>query len=240
MSKETLEFGSGSFVGPVLNDPTFYELPVRDQAQIIGWANGCPVVDELTDPQNTEPGRGPENMLGRYGKVNFWFGYIARSVGEQNPDLYEQLMTPVERLSSEPVGEYEAGSVPPSYQTHMAPMGTIAGYALPRIFTKQLGEGLPFEESQDRLSRGLHALDQAIPKAKTPAQLLALVAEGLSQADVDPLTALSNTLSVGWLKEHNALTMLAEAKKALEENAPTLWSAYSQLSDGEKALHNIA
>src|SRR5665647_1386375 len=138
MQKESLPFGSGSFVY-ALNDPAFEALPVRDQARIVGWADGCPVVDELTDPANPNPQRGPEVMLGRYGEVNAWFSFIARSVEDVNPDLSDQLMTPVTRLISEPAGSYELESVPESYISEMSPMGTLPDDALPRLLVKQLG-----------------------------------------------------------------------------------------------------
>lgn len=239
MQKENLEFGSGSFVGAAMNDPAFHELSILEQARVVGWADGCPVVTELTDPENTDPGRGPEAMLNRYGSVNFWFGFIARAAGDHSPDLYDQIMTEVDRLPDEPVGKYEPESVPFAYLFEMAPMGTLAGYALPRIFTKQLGENLSKEDSQARLIEGLAVLDKAIPQAETPLQLLALVAEGLAEANVPATTALSSVLSPGWFEEHNSINMLNDAEQALEADAPKLWAVYTNLSTEEKAQYKI-
>jgi hypothetical protein len=237
--KERLEFGTGSFVGSALNDPTFHELPIREQARVIGWAVGCPVVNELTDPHNTEPGRGPEAMLHRYGEVGYWFGHIARSVKEVNPDLYLQLMTPVQRRADEPIGKYEPESVPGSYNSEIPPTETLVGYSLPRIFIKQLGEGKERGEAQTRLLRGLAVLDTAIHEAQTPEELLALVAEGLSKEDVEPVSALSSVLPTGWYREHNADRMLGAFKNTLAEKAPSLWGVYEKLSDEEKKQQNI-
>ncbi len=234
-----VNYGKGSFVGASLNGPDFYELSTRDQALLLGWAVGCPVADELTNPLNSEPGRGPEAMVARYGEVGFWFGYITRAVHEVSPDLYAQLTTPVKRWDDEAVGEYERGSVPISYRHEIPPTETLAGYTLPRIFIKQLGKDLPVEEAQARLFRGLEVLNQAIPQAQTPEELLALVAEGLSQADVPPLVVLSSALPVGWFEEQNAGRTLATAKAAFREKASKLWSVYEELSSQGKIEQGI-
>lgn len=244
MPKEALaldktQFGSGSFIGPLLKDPDFFDQSPQDQARLVGWANGCPVTVELTDPENTAPGRGPEAMMKRYAEINFWFGYITDAVKGQNPGLYAELTTPVERLPGEPIGKHEPESVPESHKTHMAPMGTLAGYALPRIFTKQLGQGLPLAESRDRMHRGLQVLKEAIPQAETPADLLALVAEGLSQADVPPVEALKNVLSPAWYEEHNCAGMLQDVRAALKSKAPSLWSTYESIPPEERRERGI-
>ncbi len=234
MHKESLAFGGGSFV-TALNDPAFEALAVRDQARIVGWADGCPVVNELTDPSNPDPQRGPATMLGRYGQVNMWFGFIARTAGEVNANLSAQLLSPVSRLSAEPVGPYEPESVPDTYGTKMAPMATLPGYALPRLLVKQLGNG-PVPDTQARLCRGLEALDNAVSKAATPAELLALFADGLYvQKDISAEAILSSAFSKGWFDEHNASTLLSEVKAAFADKAPELWTTYTSLSVAAKS-----
>ena len=233
MQKESLPFGAGSFVG-AMNDPAFDALSDLKQAQIAGWASGCPVVSELTDPANPDPQRGPEAMLGRYGEVNTWFGIITRSVQAVNPDLSDQLMTPVTRLSSEPVGDYELESVPESYLAEMSPMGTLPGYALPRLLVKQLGQG-SVSVTQARLCRGLEALDQAASEAQTPPELLALFAAGLAaKKDLSSEAILSSAFSNGWFNEHKATTMLTEVKTAFAAKAPELWAIYTGLPTAAK------
>jgi len=239
MQKESLPFGTGSFVH-ALNDPAFEKSSVLDQALMVGYADGCPVALELTNPSNPNPQRGPEAMLGRYGEVNAWFSFIAREVQAVNPVLSEQLMTPVDRLTSEPVGEYEPESVPDSYITEMAPMGTLPGYALPRLLVKQIGEG-GLADSQDRLCRGLEALDQAATGASSPAELLALFANGLlAKQDLSAEVILSGALSGGWLAEHNASTMLTEVKEAFAAKAPELWAIYVDLPAAAKVELKLA
>lgn len=243
MQKESLDFGTGSFVH-LLNDEEFQQLPVREQALLVGWADSCPVALELTDPANETPGRGPETMLDRYGEVNFWFGQIARDVREGNPALYEQLIAPVARQQGEPAGKYEDESVPFTHYGEMSPMGTLPGYALPRIFIEQIGapRGHDFDEQAvARLERGLKVLDEVIPQSHTPAELLARVAEGLAgTGDVTPVQILRHVLSSGWLKEHNARTMLGEVKQELEDLAPTIWMFYSQMTEHERNALKLA
>jgi hypothetical protein len=237
MNRESLPFGHGSFVGQVMNNPDFFDMPVREQARILGWVDSCPVVLELTDPNNTNPGRGPEAMLRRYGEINLWFGFIQRAVGEVKPNLKDELVSTVPRLSDEPVGKFESESVPDYNEDFIAPMGTLAGYGLPRIMIEQLnaGDDISPRAVQDRMVTGLMALDKAIESADTPMELLAEFAEELlCMGNVRHDKILKHILSKGWLEEHNAHTMLAEFKKVLENRAPTLWSTYTTMSAYQK------
>lgn len=243
MNKEILEFGSGSFVGQIMEDRAFFDMSVRDQARVVGWVASCPVVTELTDPANPNPGRGPEAMLNRYAQVNFWFGYIHRAAGEIRPDLEDQLMAPVLRQPGEPVGKYEPESVPPSHSELISPMGTLAGYALPRIFLEQLGTGqeLDQEERKDRLVNGLGILDAAIRDAETPLELLASLAEGLTAVgQTTPEQAFKHIFTQGWLDEHNARTMLEQFKDVMAYKAPTLWARYQALTDADRVRLKLA
>lgn len=239
MQKENLNFGFGNFVG-VLNNPDFEALPAREQARIVGWADSCPVVNELTNPANTDPGRGPEAMLERYGEVNQWFTFIGRVVDDVNPDLFDQLMTPVARFDSEPVGKYEPESVPAFHLIEMSPLGTLPGYALPRLLTKQIGDGT-VEENQTRLFRGLEALDVAASEATNPSELLAIFArEVAAKQDLKAEAILSGSFSKGWFGEHNAVTMLDQVKEAFKVKAPGLWKVYSGLTDEQKLELKLA
>lgn len=226
-----------------MENQSFFDLPPREQALVAAWANSCPIPEELTDPANPSPGRGPEAMLNRYGQVNFWFGYIHRAAGEVNPGLEEQLLTPVTRLPGERPGKYEWDSVPASHHAEMPPMGTLAGYALPRLFLEQLGTGqnLAREEVRDRLINGLAVLDEAIAGAGNPLEFLALLAEGLAvKAQTTPDQAFKHIFSQGWMDEHNAYTMLAQFKSTMAQKAPRLWARYNAMSEADKARRNLA
>ncbi len=231
MQREELKFGHGSFVGAVMRDPTFFEMSAEDQARILGWADSCPVVNELIEE------RGAEAMRDRYGEVNFWFGELNRLIGEVNPDLQHELMWPQARLDSEPIGKHERQSVPTSAISHMSPMGKLVGHVLPRLFIEQLGihEDLPKHEIQDRLIRGIDIIGRAATLTKSPSELLAYTAEGILLAgDVTPETVLKQVFSKGWLDEHNGRSDIAHFRGRVYEVAPTLWQAYDGLPETQK------
>lgn len=239
IQRENLSFGQGSFVGDILKDPSFFNEPVQKQAEIIGWAIGCPVVQELTDPSNTTPGRGPEAMLKRYGEIGLWHGFILETVEELNPVLDRKMAIAVDRLPDEPVGKYEADSVPAAYLEKIPATETLAGYTLPRLMIKQIGRGLPKSELQDRMARGIEAFEEAIPKAETPEELLALAAGNIAKADVEPIEVLKTILPTGWMEEHNGRRSVDDAKVALRDKAPELWAVYSSLAHEERVANKI-
>ncbi|HZP55450.1 MAG TPA: hypothetical protein VFB03_01630 [Candidatus Saccharimonadales bacterium] len=244
MKREQLEFGSGSFVGDVLRRPSFFKLSSRNRARVLGWANGCPIVEKLTDPENKAPGRGPEAMINRYGSVNYWFGLIAKQTRELNPDLYRILKKPLHRRHQDKPGIYEKKSVPPSYVDKMAPMNTVAGYSMPRLLIEQMGIGNPdltFDERADRMMRGVDALEKAIVDSKKPGEMLARLAGNLAEVgDLGDMQILRQTFSLGWFVEQNDPLSLYEVRMNLAKVAPDLWKTYTGLSAEEKAQNHLA
>lgn len=236
MSKETIEFGKGSFIGKISRGQGFFSLPVREQAKIIGWANSCPVTDELTDPDNPNLGRGPEAMRERYAEVNFWFGFILDEAQRLSPGLHQQLIKTVDRQLDEPAGKYEPENVPSWHEEKISPMGRLSGYALPRIFIEQLGthKGANRQEIRARMMRGLDVLEDAINRASNPIDLLALVGEGLIKADCSPKDVLKHSLSQGWMAEHNSPSAIQNYKEVLQDKSPELWQAYTLMTQQEK------
>lgn len=248
-----LSFGTGHFIGPVYGDREFVDIAddpdnpnLRLQASLAGYANGCPVARELID---SDTGRGPEVMLNRYASVNFWFTYITEMAQERNENLHQQLTTPVPRRTNEPAGKYEPLSVPEDYEDEIPPMGTLYGWALPRLLIKQMGSGTAQEETVRRLDRGLTILEQVMDTTDDPITLLARFAERISQEDVPPTEVLQNILSAGWFEEQNAPSMMNALKAALREHAvasavlspdtPTLWDIYTRMSEPERAALGI-
>jgi hypothetical protein len=234
--RDSLEFGSGHFVGDAFDDPALNGLSPQDIAKTIGFAAGCPVVDELTSPDNPDPNRGPEAMIRRYGELGFWFTYMEDTAQRLNPDLHDQLVKPVARLPHEPIGKYEPQSVPESYLHEIPPTETLVGFAMPRLMTKNTGGGeVPYETRQDRLVRGLDFLERSIAEAQTPEEMLAHFADRVASADLDPITTLRTILPAGWYEEQNAESMVVAAKEALRTYAPQLWLRYAALTDQEKS-----
>ncbi len=234
----SLEFGSGSFVGQVLKDDNFdgfSNLPPRDQARVVGWADGCPIVEELTDPTNPNPNRGPEAMLNRYGEVNFWFGEIVRHASELKPELAYAIMAGAARKQGEKAGKYEPESIPNDYFVQMSPMGTPWGYALGRIFVEQL-EGFPDNEPTyakigRRLERGLNLLDTVARRATDPIQFVVGVAQELALADADPSKVLKHLFSRGKLAEEGCASLYREVFDYMQKHAPYLREHYRVLKE---------
>lgn len=236
INKEDFSFGSGSFVGTALRPPVLYELK-DDQAtaRAIGRAVGCPVVESLIDPYN----RGAEAMAKRYGEIGIWYKQVVTMVQETKPDLHIQMRAPVMRNEDEPVGKYEPESVPDHYEYQIPPTETLVGYTLPRLMIKQIGKGVSKREAQDRMTTGLLTLEEAIPKAETPEELLAITAEGIAKADVDPMTTLKTILPESWMKEHNGVRAVRAVRAALASKAPDLSDLYAGLTPEERAANKI-
>lgn len=145
--KYGLEFGSGSFVGSLPDD--FFDYSAADQARALGWAHGCPIVEELL--ASDQPGCGSEAMRSRYAEVNFWSGFMSDTVKALNPHLHHLLITPMPRYENQSPKHYEPESVPASYLAEMAPMDTLVGYALPRVMIEQLNGNKQSSKGQQPL-----------------------------------------------------------------------------------------
>lgn len=235
------EFGSGSYVGDIQRDPNFAAMNVRDQARYLGARAACPVVEAVTDPANHEPGRGPEAMLNRYGKTNFWFGQIAREVAEVNPGLAEQLTTTYDRDPSEAPVKYEPESVPDNYTQVIAPRATLHGFGLSRLFVEYMyAGGDDREELQKRMSDALEVILSVASEAQDPLDLLALFAGDLSgRGKLDDVQICKHIFSKGWLEEQNSPSSVATLKRRLKLRAPELLSAYEHMSAEARKANRI-
>ena len=239
-----MPFGIGGLASPYSVEGRLYtELGVHDQARVLGWLSGCPVVEELTEPNNPNPGRGPEAMVSRYDQINGAFFNIFKTVYHRNPQLGEMLNIPVARHENEPVGDYEQTSVPEEYDVQMAPMGTLVGYSLPRLFLKEVDSGslkIPTAgfgstERELRHSSATSLVDIAAGNSDTPLALLANFAELIAtHGHISTPEILKSVLPSGWYDEHKADGMLEDAKRQLEVHAPSLWGAYRKMTAEDK------
>ncbi len=228
-SSET--FGTGSFVGDIMDDETFFDMPAEDQARFLGQRAGCPVVEELIHP---DTGRGPEAMAHRYTQVNFWYGFIRREIDHYDKPLFEKFSKVTPRKEGESVGKYEPESVPENYTEIMTPINSLPGFSLSRMMMEQIEAGENRDERQQRLVTGLRVIERAIKKSKTPLELMARVAQGLAEDGVNYDKIIKLILGQGWMDEHNAKTMLGEGKDALKEFAPVMWEYYEKLTPEER------
>ena len=238
--QKQFEFGTGSFIGDYLHHEVD-SMPIREQALAAGWADGCPVAVELTDPENTTPGRGPENMLGRYGEVNFWFGQLVREIEPVNQWLSTILLTNEPRRPGEPVGKHEPESVPEGYASELSPMNTLTGYALPRIFVEQLhAKGDDRESQQNQMFTGIELVLSAASEVDDPLDLLAVVSNKLStEAQLPDEKIFKHILSNGWLGEHNAHDEVDDFLESLSKHAPGLYERYTSMSQEERVKSGL-
>lgn len=235
-----LPFGSGGQASPWMIDGIPYaDLDPHDRARVQGWMNGCPVVEALTDPAQ---GRGPAEMEHRYQLVNDAYTHIFEEVYSVNPSLAESLNQSVSRSPGEGAGVHETESVPQSFLSEMSPLGTLVGYALPRLFVEQAGlnEEITSEARESRLQIADSLLRDSCLNASTPNALLAQYSEALAvHGDLAPQRILGRILPRGWYDEHRATGMLDGFKQDLKQWAPTLWQEYTRIDKDVRAALKI-
>lgn len=233
MKYATEKHGTGSFLDEFISEDWDKLMP-RDLARKLGDVAGCPVVERLTDPENDAAGRGPDAMIERYAEVAFWHGRIVETVREANPELALELTQSVERKEGdmEKMYAYDHASIPDDHFERMSPIGTLYGYALPRVLIEAIrgkdGSDDSTDAVQDRLVRALEALDTAAKTSDNPYDLTAKLAGAVAN-DADSDKVLSHVLPIGWLDEHGAQWMFDNMAQALERNAPeVLYDAASK------------
>ncbi|MFZ1802246.1 MAG: hypothetical protein WAW62_03265 [Candidatus Saccharimonas aalborgensis] len=212
----------------------YHTLGDRDKALIEGWICGCPITQALTAPES-DGGRGAAAMYERYAEVNDMFRYVATKAAVVNHDLFEQLVSNTPRNPDEPAYLFEKESTPANYGTDMPPIGSLPGYAIPRILLEVNGPSLEHEVDIDSL------LDQMLRASSTPIDLLAMIAGSCFSAGMDAKRILYHSLGRGWIEEHTATSMTSSLLEAMRLKAPKLWEIYRDMSAEEKnseRLHN--
>ncbi len=244
------DFGSSTFLG---DDPRIDEFTPKERLYISAWRHACPQPDgvvayygqewlkwwkEHDGKEQPEPSveeietHGIAITRRRYDECDFVTGDVLEKVKAAGKnELYAALTTPKTRLSDEPVGYYEPGRVPASHEHEMSSLSGLVLYALSRTLIEEIGWGddertWGGERSWERYDKALNILDEAISRAATPAQLLAIVAESVTVADGDADRVLGHVLSDGIEKEENNHTEYAEVKEAMSQFSPILWSHY--------------
>lgn len=226
-------FGDGIYVRDFLSpEDDALELAPRDLARRLGYVAGCPVVERLTDPENTQPGRGSEAMIERYGEVSFWFGELVRHLKERDIELGTEMTWPVAREAAdkERMTAFDEASIPDDHFERMRPLGTLYGYALPRIMIEEMrGREDSAQDKvsiQDRMAGGIEAFEDVSDDSNDLYELTAKFGEAIAQLDGDPQAILGHILPPGWLEEHGATWMFNDMREAVKKHAPTLWQEY--------------
>lgn len=229
--KYGIAFGSGNFIRR--DDLT--KLPedqIRTLALKLGWANGCPVVRELSDPSNTQ--FGPLSMAQRYNETNRWFKFISSYYERPTRSISSSLRVPILRHPDEPVGKHEPKSVPMLHLTQISPMSRIHGYALPRVFIELLS-------LRRHGSYPVDFIHNAIARSSNPDTLLSkLSLSVVAKGGVEPVSVLQHLFPAGLLAEENCRRAYISLAESLNHFAPDLVDEYLGLSTSEKANLEIA
>jgi len=237
---EPLKFGSGRVVSQVIAHPNYENLTPTEQAERLGRAVGCPVVQKLLRP---ETGRGgPEGMRDRYLEVGLWFGHMVHATEEVNPDLARQLLTSVVRRKGELMGDHESESVPVNYDRIIPPTETLVGYSLPRLLIEMHDHSAsryPRLSPADHLIHMWGVVQDAAAQADNPSKLMALCAKSAAEQGMESTDILQTILPTGWVVEHNGHYMVNQFKNMLCEDVPELWATYIGMDKGTQSALKI-
>lgn len=235
----SIEYGSHTLIGDH-GDSYFSQTPLA-KALIQGWSEGCPVAIRLTK-EPTEGGRGAENMIPRYGAVNFWFGVIAETFQEGGrQDLLSDLQGPKLRLAGEPMREHDLGWPPTKLEDYI--LNTAYGYSLPRLIVSYIlspKEGQSIAARQERMRFALQALENLTAESANITDFLIYLTEKLAARNGDGPTLLKTMLPQGKLNEDNCYTEYRHIVQQMQLSSPTLWELYTELQPGEKAKLGMA
>lgn len=231
MKRENLQFGHGDARIAIL-EPNFSAQPIDEQARVFGWANGCPVVEELIVV------RGAEKMVPRYRGVNLWFRRAKRELESVEKPWFQY---DVPRTAKP--GKHEAHSVPGEYQASMMPMNRLVGFALPRLLAEQAATGseLSPEESRRRTGVAIEALKEGAKNGRTGDELLAITAEQIRRyGDLEPEVILQMILPAGWLVENPEPKAVEVFKDKLSRESRELFALYKSLTPQQKKALELA
>lgn len=238
-------FGVGGLASPWMVEGTPYaDLSMHGKAVVQAWHAGCPVPEALIEE------RGADAMADRYGELNQAFFAVVNLVQEVDPNLAQELMAPAERQFmlkdgkkvARRIGKYEEGSVPEKYLDEMSPMGTLVGYALPRLFVEDIrsAERLSGDEVPKPYSDTATLLKVAAGHSDNAYGLLAVFAELLAElGHTDVTTILQKTLSQGWYEEHEAREQINAFSLEFKKHAPRLWEAYTRMTVTQRIENGI-
>ncbi|MFZ1812681.1 MAG: hypothetical protein WAU02_04185 [Candidatus Saccharimonadales bacterium] len=200
----------------------YTQLDVTGKARAEGWACGCPIVQQLIES------RGAEAMLQRYSEVNSMHSSVMTEVKRHNPQLFTQMNVPATRLPEELPLLYEDESVPANYKEELPVIGSLVGYAMPRVMLE-----LVSQPNADDTQNSLGAINDAIHSVRDPYELLARISNIAYSRGVTPERIFHHVFIEGWLDEHTATSMMKKAAAAFRDYTPDLFERYVTLTPDE-------
>lgn len=222
MEKKGFTYGGHRLLGT--DGDGFFGLTTEQKAYSQGWSAGCPVTEKLVK-QN-----GPEDMIKRYGRVNFWFGYIDKTLTDLNrEELRAELKTPIRREWTEPHGKVDSSVIPDDFKDNI--LVTPWGYSLPRLFVAYIGEG---KGTGDRMIQAIEHFEKAVNDSQDMDDVLIRFTENLILDAGEPKKLLKTMIPQGKLNEDNCYVLYTNTVKKMKEESPFLWSIYSSMWPDER------
>lgn len=228
-------FGRGTFMG---DDPSIQTLSDSDRLYVSAWRHAC------FQPTAVEATYGIEWTRQRYDECDFVTGLILEHIQKRGPEkqkLYKALTTSKLRdfsqLPSEYIGHHEKDRVPNSQRKERAPLATLVGYSLPRVFIEIAGRG--DKRNWTLYKKALDLLDKAIDISDKPEELVARLAEFAAVDGVSRETLLSYVLEPQVLVEQNSNADYRRMIDALKTHSPILWAKYIRMNTEERKKAGI-
>lgn len=242
------KFGNAKFLG---DDPSIDQFSPLDRVYISARRHACqrpdatvayygsewlkswcknPENNNLPEPDSSEIEKhGIQKTRRRYDECDYVTGDIiskVRASGPAKSELLKGLTVSKPRNVGELVGYYETGTIPRSHKKRVSPRSSQVGFALARVLIEQFGWGddISDQRTWERYEKGLDILDEAIAKAETPIQLLAILAELVTSPDAQakPNKVLGHIFETAIQEEENNYSEIAEIRLAISEFAPNL------------------
>lgn len=217
---------------------------IKERTYAMGYMHACPIVPEVVKyyAGGQDEMVGWKKTLKRYIECNYVFSeVILKRALESNKHLAQLLTTPVPRMPGEKASDkIDRSLVSESFDKEMAPLSTLWGYALPRIFL--LGgrddSGIGIREKMTRMKE---TLDRLIPRAVDPMMLALELSEEVYKQGASPEDIFGHLLPSGLLEEEGSRAMYLEAITRMSVHAPELKEAYLQMLvvNGPVEMHKM-
>lgn len=214
-----------------------YEQHLSHDSLDLAYSEACPIGPDLVKPVS-QGGRGPDEMVKRYGEVIFWFKYLTKELKTpqiNKKEIASYLTSPRLRLVDEPLGVHSDNWLPEEMDKYY--FRSHAGYVLPRLLVDYMN--IDQSDKSSRMQIGLDLFEAAAIKSNTETELIVNFAKSLSDLQSDKKPILKRLLGKSKLKEDNLFTAYRETLQTVEKLAPELWACYQSMSIEELDSLNI-
>ena len=211
-----------------VNDPKLLTMSSEERFRVLAWSAACPQPERWYSyyqwlEQSGHPGA-VQWLIDRYATTNRLSQKTWELTKELNGDLYSQFMFCYRRDSEHPVGIYEKERTPKMHGSYMSRMSTLPAYAVSRLWSlrhesEAVGSHLT-NVDVERIGFKDGAEEKAVAIAKTPTELLAILANYTLAAQVPARAIIEHVLEVVKWSEENDTHLRVEVIEELKKHAP--------------------